>query len=735
MKIKNFFLMLGLLFTLSAIQAQSEDQKTESPYFLIKTEEGKPLEFVLESTSVEANIVGPIADVLVKQKYTNSSDVPIEAIYVFPASNRSAVYAMEMKIGDRIIKAKIKEKQEARQAYETAKKEGKRASLLEQHNPNVFQMNVANILPGDVIEIRMSYNEFLIPEEGEYTFVYPTVVGPRYTGESKTQKPFTANPHLTAGSKTPYSFDMDINLSSPIHIQKAGSISHKVDIDFSDKNSLSVALHNTESGGGNRDFIFQYSMADAKVTAGTSFYDHGDEKFFLSIIEPPKKVTQDQIVPREYIFIVDVSGSMHGFPLEVSKELMRNLLGQLRPEDSFNVLLFESNNQMMFPQSQSVTPQNISQATQLVNNQSGGGGTNMLNAIKNAMAVPKKESTSRSFVIISDGYVSVERKTFEYIENNLGNANFFAFGIGSGVNRFIIDGIAHVGRGEPFVITSPEFAQATANKFKQYIESPVLTNIKADILGMDVYDVTPKHIPDLMAERPIYIFGKYRGEPKGKIEISGNQGANAFTQTIALESETPSKENSALRYLWAREKIRTLSDFQSVDHNEGEKKKIIGLGLKYNLLTSFTSFLAVEEVPVLANGNNTRTVKQALPLPQGVSNYAIGFEMGASDIVSASEDLEESLLYVRVIKPEATPDLTSELVRIIEAALKYTDEEARTLLGQNILTITKVSGRLAISDKNKVLTQQMKRKLVMHLHKLKSQIAEGQNIKVELIWL
>ena len=729
------YCLLGLfLITTSPILGQESDTKTQSPYFLIKSGEDRPMEFILESTAIEATITGPIADVEVVQRYTNHSQVPIEAIYVFPASNRAAVYGVEMMIGDRVIKAQIKEKQEARQQYETAKQEGKRASLLEQQNPNVFQMNVANILPGDVVDIKMKYNEFLIPEGGEYTFVYPTVVGPRYTGESKAQNTFAANPYLKKGERTPYDFDMKVNLNSPIHIQKAGSISHKVDTKFSAKKNLVMTLDASERDGGNRDFIFQYTVADSKISAGTSFYDHGDEQFFLSIIEPPQKVDQQEIVPREYIFIVDVSGSMHGFPLEVSKELMRNLLGQLRPEDSFNVLLFESNSQMMFPSSEPVNAANIIQATSFVNQQRGGGGTNMLRAIKKAMSVPKGVNTSRSFVIVSDGYVSVEREAFSYIEDNLGNANFFAFGIGSGVNRYIIDGIAHVGRGEPFVITSPDYAKATADKFKKYIETPILTNIKVEIEGMEVYDVTPKHIPDLMAERPIYIFGKYRGEPKGNLTITGSQGNGEYEKTISLANQIPNERNAALRYLWAREKIRYLSDFQSVDNNEAEKKQIIKLGLKYNLLTSFTSFLAIEEVPVLANGNNTKKVRQALPMPQGVSNYAIGFEMGSANVVGAETELDEAFLFVRVVEP--TEKVQSvEITKLIEEALKYTDEEARNLLHANRLSITLVRGRLIISDARSVLSKEMKIILSKNMKQLKNELQEGQTIKIELLWL
>lgn len=732
------FLLLCLLFISTVVKAQRESQpendKTQSPYFLVSSGEDRPEEFILESTNVDVSITGPIADVTVNQRYANRGKQPIEAIYVFPASVRAAVYGMEMKIGDRVIKAKIKEKQQARQQYETAKKQGKRASLLEQHNPNVFQMNVANILPGDVVEVILKYNEFLVPENREYTFVYPTVMGPRFTGEDQSNQSFTSNPYLKEGEKTLFDFDINVQLVSPIHIQSAGSISHTINSDFSGKSNMTVSLDDSERDGANRDFIFKYSVADAELAVGTSFYDHGDEKFFLSVIEPPKKIETDDIVPREYIFIVDVSGSMNGFPLDVSKELMTNLLGQLRPDDSFNVLAFASVSSMMFPNSVAASKANISIATNIIGQQRGGGGTNMLSAIKRAMRSPKQENTSRSFVIITDGYVSVEREAFQYIEDNLSNANFFSFGIGSGVNRYIIDGIAHIGRGEPFVITDKKYAKKIANKFKKYIESPLLTNVEVEIEGMDVYDVTPKQIPDLMAERPIYVFGKYRGKPKGELKVSGIHGREKYDASYQLSKETASNDNKALRYLWAREKIRYLSDFQSLDNNEKEKKQIVQLGLKYNLLTSFTSFLAIEDVPVLANGNNTKTVKQALPLPQGVSNYAIGFEMGATNTVDANATLDESLLYVH-IEENCAPQLIEEITKIINDALRFTDEEARKILNENQLSIVSNEGRLEISDANKLLTTEMKEKMIKHLNKLKAALRDGQTINVELIWL
>ena len=201
-------------------------------------------------------------------------------------------------------------------------------------------------------------------------------------------------------------------------------------------------------------------------------YEDGDEKYFLAMIEPPKRVAPAQIPARDYVFIVDVSGSMHGFPLEVTKALMRNLLAGLRPTDTFNVLLFSGDSAVLAPAPLPATPDNIERAIALINQQSGGGGTELLPALKRAMALPGGENRARSIVVVTDGYVSVETQAFDLIRNNLGNANVFAFGIGSSVNRFLIEGMARVGQGEPFIVTNADEADARAEALRRYIESP-----------------------------------------------------------------------------------------------------------------------------------------------------------------------------------------------------------------------------------------------------------------------
>jgi Ca-activated chloride channel family protein len=601
--------------------------RTLSPYFFVKSDDPSVDQLPLKSTRAEVKVAGVIADVTVVQVYRNEGRKPLEAVYVFPASTRAAVYGMRMTIGERTIQARIEKRDEARQAYENARREGKGASLLEQHRPNVFQMNVANIMPGDEIKTELRYTELLVPTDGVYELVYPTVVGPRYSNQPASQAPpsekWSQNPYLHQGESPPYTFDLKIDLSAGLPIRDMTSSSHKVKIDYLDKTRAHLELDGSDRSGGNRDFILKYRLAGNKVESGLLLVESEGENFFLMMMQPPRRVTQADIPPREYIFIVDVSGSMHGYPLDISKKLLNDLIGGLRSTDSFNVLLFAGGSQLLSERSLPAIPENIRRAMDVIERQQGGGGTELLPALKRGLNLPRSKGVSRSFVIATDGYVAVEPEAFDLIREHLGDANFFTFGIGTSVNRHLIEGMARVGAGEPFVVTKPDEAPGMAEKLRQYIQSPVLTEIRVDFGGFEAYDMEPAHVPDLFAERPVLVYGKYRGTPEGTIQLRARRGEHQFEDTLNAGACKPMPENSALRYLWARARIAQLSDYNGLRPSDDRVRRITDLGLNYNLLTSTTSFVAIDS-EVRRKGGDVTTVKQPLPLPEGVSDHAVG---------------------------------------------------------------------------------------------------------------
>jgi len=612
----------------SGPESASAPDKTLSPYFLVKTEDPEKDLLPLKATRADVKIAGVVAAVKITQVYQNQGKKALEAIYVFPASTRAAVHAMRMTVGKRVIEAQIMERQKARETYEQAKQEGKTTSLLEQQRPNVFQMNVANILPGDEVKVELEYQELLEPEDQVYEFVFPTVVGPRYSNMSAAGAPDTErwvkNPYLHQGQPAPFSYDLAVEVNSGLPIAKLASPSHDIEVKYPSPSAARVSLKDPATAGA-KDFVLRYTLAGDRINSGLLLYPGKDENFFLLMMEPPARVQPETVVKREYIFIVDISGSMHGFPLDTTKALMADIFSGLKPQDCFNVLLFESAPAVLSASgSLPATPENKKQAVDFVKGQMGGGGTEILTALQQALNLPRTPETSRIVVVATDGYVHVEPQTFELIRQNLGAANLFAFGIGTSVNRHLIEGMARAGQGEPFVVLNPGEAPKQAARFRRYIENPVLTNIKVSFEGFDAVDLEPPALPDLFAQRPLTLLGKYRGSPTGAIVVTGKTAKGEFAQKIKVAPDQASPDNAALRVLWARHRLLRLADLGRLerDKNENLIKEITALGLKYSLMSPYTSFVAVDQVK--RSDGKVVTVKQPLPLPQGVSDLAVG---------------------------------------------------------------------------------------------------------------
>ena len=616
-------LAVAVTFTSGRAQSQTPEDKTLAPYFVVK---GDPSvdQLPLKDTQVEISVAGVIADVKVRQIYRNEGSRPINASYVFPASTRAAVYSMRMQIGNEIIVAKIKEREQAKKDFERAKEEGKSASLLEQQRPNVFSMSLANIMPQEQVEIELRYTELLVPTDSVYEVVFPTVVGPRYASpQNPNQKEdgFVQTPYQHQGQKPASALHLSAKIFAGVPIYDLACPSHQVFPKWWNNGNVQVSLDDSDPFQGNRDFVLRYRLGGDQITSGLLLLQGEQENFFLYMAQPPKRVEAADIPPREYIFVVDVSGSMDGFPLNTSKRLLKDLIGNLRPTDLFNVVLFAGDANVLSPQSLQANQQNIGRAIGLLEQQRGGGGTELLAAIQQAMSLPRPQGISRSVVLVTDGYISGERGVFDHIRANLNQCNVFAFGIGSSVNRYLIEGVAKAGMGEPFIVTEEAEAENVAAKFREYIQTPVLTDIHLHSIGFDTYDVNPVVFPDLFAQRPIILFGKWRGPVAGTIELTGKTGQGDFISRYDVAGTQPDEGNRALRYLWARSRIAELSDYGSSE--EENVAAITALGLQYNLLTRYTSFIAVREVVTNPTGS-AQDVNQPNPLPLHVSDMAVG---------------------------------------------------------------------------------------------------------------
>jgi Ca-activated chloride channel family protein len=605
-------------------------------------DEGKLLTFPLKHTRVNAEISGFIAKVMATQVFENPYDKPIEAIYVFPLPQDAAVEQMLMQVGDRVTVGEVHRREEARLIYEIAKARGKVASLLEQERPNIFTQSVANIRPGDEVIITIYYTELLIYDKGAYEFNFPMVVGPRYmpgvpTGKQGTGwSPDTTSvpdasrispPVLKPGYRTGHDIDIEVTIDAGVPIQNLASKSHKIDI-LSQSGSRAVVRLTPEDTIPNKDFTLRYEVAGEKPQMALLTHRSGIGGYFMLMIQPQLEPTGTDLIPREVVFVLDVSGSMNGLPIEKSKEVVKKSLDGLGPDDTFRIITFSGSAQVMSEEALANTPENIARAKAFIDQQQGAGGTEMLKGVQAAMSAPLDPEYMRIVVFLTDGYIGNETQILAAIEEKLGPSRVFSFGIGSSVNRYLIQRMAEVGHGDAQFVRQDEDPEKAVQRFVERIQKPCLMDIKIDWGGLKVVDVYPARVPDLFAAQPVFLIGRYETPGSAVVTLRAIVAGEPFEQHVSVNFPDWQGENSALGSLWARMQIKELMAKQY----QGEKPEIVqqitNLALDYHLMSQYTSFVAVDDETENLTLEEPITVTQPLPMPEGVSFEGVFGPMG-----------------------------------------------------------------------------------------------------------
>jgi len=604
----------------------------------------------LKHTEVAVDISGFLARVTLTQQFENPFKEPIEAVYTFPMSDRAAVDAMTMKVGDRVIKGIIKRREEAQRIYQAARDAGKTASLLDQERPNIFTQSVANIMPGDRIEITISYVEYLKYEEGEYEFSFPMVVGPRYIpGNAAAVTPSAANqeigvpgggwarptdqvpdanritpPVTPEGTRAGHDIALSVNVDAGLPIQDIQSVLHEVDTERPSGNRAIVRLKN-KSEIPNRDFVLKYRVAGGKI--GDAVLTHAGAKggFFTLILQPPKRVAPEAITPKEMIFVIDCSGSMSGFPIEKAKKSMRLCIEQMNPNDTFNLVSFAGGTGYCFNSPVPNTAENRRRALEYLGALQGGGGTEMMTAIRAALGNQNDRERLRIVCFMTDGFIGNDMEILDAIQKNAKTARVFSFGIGNGVNRFLLEGMGRVGRGAAEIVTLESDGDAAAKRFHERIHSPILTDISVDFGGVNVSEVypDPEAIPDLFSAQPLVLKGRYTQGGQGTVTVRGNTAAGPFERKIDVNFPADAADHDVLAPLWARARIDWLMDQDWLGTQKGKpdpkiKEAVTQLGLDFGLMTQYTSFVAVEE-KVVNEAGKPKTVQVPVEMTDGVS--------------------------------------------------------------------------------------------------------------------
>jgi Ca-activated chloride channel family protein len=603
-------LACALVRTLDAVIPENS---TGAPHMVLeRSADGATDPLLLKENLAEVEIAGVVANVRLTQRYQNTGLATLHATYVFPGSTQAAVHAMRMTLGTRVVRALLKERKAAQSDFARARDDGKTASLLTQERPNVFTMRVANIQPSDVVTVELEYTERIRPTDGVYSFTLPAVVGPRFQDESiGDDPPVPAGPLSTTQT---HRHDVAVHLLAPLPLQQVQSPTHAIGVQQA-QGVTHVVLDANEQNPGNRDFVLRYRLSGGAIQAGVLVHQGAPHNTLLALIPPPARVADADLTPREYVFVVDVSGSMQGEPLATAAALLEKLVAGLGREDTFNLVLFESGAQVLAPQSVRATSENVRRAVSMMDTQNGGGGTQLLHGLKTALDLPRTAGVSRTVLVITDGYVHVEASAMRLVQSHLHDMNVFAFGIGRAVNHHLIEGLARAGRGEPFVVLTGQDARAGADRFWEYVRSPVMTDIKVRFEGLEVEEVSPVQVPDVFANRPVEVMAHFRGAPRGEVVVTGSTRAGPVELRVAVPSAQEQK-HPALPLLWARQRIQDLTDAPP-DGEDALQKAVLPVALEHGVLSAFTAFVAVDE---RARGTGDAiTVEQPSALPAGMS--------------------------------------------------------------------------------------------------------------------
>ena len=592
----------------------------------------------LRHTDVEIKVRGFVAEVTVRQEFFNPLDRPIEAEYVFPLPHDSAVNATEMRIGERVITGKIDRRASARRQYEQAREAGKRAALLEQERPNIFTQSVANIAPNETVHVTIRYVQTLAYADGRYEVVFPMVVGPRYIPGSPPggervnrgggrlddtdQVPDASRitpPVLQPGQRCGQDISLTVDLDAGVPLCDVTSRAHRVAVTRDGEDKAQVVLSDADAIP-NKDFVLSFTVAGGRPEVGFLAHHDGKKGHFTLLLQPPADPPAAQIRPREILCVLDCSGSMSGPPLRLSKQAVGRILDNLRPSDHFNLMRFSNRATTFRPRSVPATPANIHAGRMYLASLTPGGGTEMLAGVRQALGGEPPEDRLRIVALFTDGYIGNEKAILAEVRRKIGPARMFSFGVGSSVNRYLLDRMAIVGRGTAQYVLLADDPGEAVDAFVNRIDSPVLTDIELKFHGAEVADVIPGLIPDVFAGSPVYVHGRYDKPGKVTIRVAGRIGATATSTEIEVDLPAPNESHSPLPSVWARQRIKEL-ELRKLAANAGGAERLAGqiteLALEYSLMSAYTSFVAIDEGSRV-NGKAVR-VPVSVPMPEGVS--------------------------------------------------------------------------------------------------------------------
>lgn len=643
------------MFTVSppapASSASGEDiEQIGAGTLLFQTAPNQRIEAPRVHTDVHMEVSGIIARVEVRQQFRNPGDQWVEGLYAFPLPENAAVDRLHMQIGERLIVGEIREKIAAQQLYEQARSSGKRASLVQQHRPNLFRTSVANIGPHETISITIAYLQIVDQQDGRYSLRFPLTVTPRYlpganaddvqalTAESSiaaVSPPSSPGedgatlgdlqPALAPADVSRQSVSFAITVDAGVPLSNVKSAYHQITIK-SQQTRYAIGLADGQVAA-DHDFELAWSPVVHGEPATALFRERTDDgEHLLLMFMPPQERTRIT-TPRELIFVVDTSGSMGGQSIAQARAALLNGLSILKATDRFNVIQFNSVFDCLFPVTVQASPQNVARAKDYVEQLESTGGTEMLPALSAALNLPVSGEYLRQIIFITDGAVGNEHELMELINRQLGNARLFTVGIGSAPNGYFMRKAAQMGRGTFTFIGASSEVDARMSALFHKLEQPALTDIELHWPPGVTPEYAPARIADLYSGEPVVVTARVQGAVGGILGISG-RSSGAWLRQLSLGQ---GDERSGVATLWARNRVSDLMDQRAAGMDETAiRSQVLPLALRYQLVTQYTSLIAVDHTPARPDGEKLESGRVANTKPQGSTWPTPGYPQTAT---------------------------------------------------------------------------------------------------------
>ena len=589
----------------------------------------KEIPLPLKHTDVKGQISGYIATVEVTQQFDNPYSEKIEAVYVFPLPDNAAVNDFLMVVGERKIRGIIRERQEAEQIYQQAKQQGYVASLLTQERPNIFTQKVANIEPGKKIDVNIKYFNTLAYVDGWYEFVFPMVVGPRFNppgstegvgavarGKAGISGQATEVQYLKPNERSGHDISLAVNIDAGVAIEEVACSSHAIKNSADGKEKTHVQLSSLDSIP-NKDFVLRFKVAGQTVKS--ALVTHRDKRggFFTLMLYPPDDLKRVNRTAMQMVFVMDTSGSMSGQPIAKSKEAVVRALRKLEPDDTFQVIRFANDSSKFASDPVPATNENVQRGVEYVENLQAGGGTMMIEGMKAALDFPHDPRRFRLVSFMTDGYIGNEAEILAAVHEKLGDTRIFSFGVGTSVNRYLLDRMAKLGKGAVAYVGLNDSSSEVVDLFYDRISHPALTDVSIDWGNLEVSDVYPRTIPDLFVGRPIVITGRFKGQRSTTIRVAGRVGNLDKEISIPVKLNDASSTHPGIACVWARKRIEDLATQATYDKSTDLPGEIKQVALDYGLMSAYTAFIAVDSSRQTA-GDHGVTVAVPVPVPEGV---------------------------------------------------------------------------------------------------------------------